>query len=252
MVNRDLVLNTIAFIKEIDKGTLQENLISKTAAMGFDGIEIRSEFLKDEKSEPSHIRRTAESKGMKVYYSVGDTLLKDGKINARLDAYVTQAKQMGAVHMKFNIGTMENYHGDLAEDLKALLVSDVQIDVENDQTTANSSLKNIQRFFALTKEKSLNIGFCFDIANWCWIGEKPEEAAEALAPLTRYLHLKNQKRQGEKLKTVPLLEGDIDWRGLLKRFPEDIPIGLEYPGNMDSIEAGLQVVKIIENRHGDA
>ena len=244
---RDYILNTIAFADQLKSGRKQEAFMESVKALGFDGVEIRSEFLQEGLKEIREIRQAAERCGLKLYYSVNDAIFLDGQINEKIQGYLQQASDMQAVHVKFNLGGFKKYQGSLKQDLKPFLSTAIEVHVENNQTKAQSALDDFLAFFQDAKANDVPITFCFDIANWYWTGVLPEDAAKKLAVSTAYLHLKNKISTNEGLKTVPLLEGDILWQDLLRYFRKDIPIALEYPGNLQSVEGGLKAVREMES-----
>ncbi|CDK61948.1 Epimerase KguE [Klebsiella pneumoniae IS10] len=61
--------------------------------------------------------------------------------------------------------------------------------VENDQTDCGQ-LAPMQRFKAACRVHQLPITLTFDMGNWLWVGDSPEEAARHLAPAVSYIHVK--------------------------------------------------------------
>ena len=182
---REYILNTIAFADQLKSGTKQEEFLEKVKALGFDGMEIRSEFLQEGEDEIRDIRQTAERCGLKIYYSVNDVIFLGGQINGKIQDYLNQALELQAVHVKFNLGEFKQYRESLKYELKPLLNTAIEIHVENNQTREQSALDDFLSFFREAKENDIPITFCFDIANWCWTGVLPQKAAEELLRLLR-------------------------------------------------------------------
>ncbi|MBD4426387.1 sugar phosphate isomerase/epimerase, partial [Xanthomonas citri pv. citri] len=61
--------------------------------------------------------------------------------------------------------------------------------VENDQTDCGQ-LAPMQRFKAACRVMALPVTLTFDMGNWLWVGDSPEEAARQLAPAVSYIHVK--------------------------------------------------------------
>lgn len=242
---REYILNTIAFAEKLSKGLKQEQLVDLVKECGFDGIEIRNEFLTGDKGELKRIRKAASACGLVIYYSVNDVIFKGGKVNSDLQGYVEQAKTLEATHVKFNLGEWRLYQGQFAKEMEGLFNREFAIHVENNQNPSQSDAKDFVAFFQEAQRVGLDITCCFDIANWYWTNTTPETAAGLLADFTDYLHLKNKCTDLRGIRTVPLLEGDIAWEELLQKFRMDIPMALEYPGSLKDIEAGLAAIKRI-------
>lgn len=237
------VLNTIAFLDKLENGKKQSGLIEKVAELGFDAIEIRSEFLSDKKSDILNIKTRAKENKLNIYFSVNDTLINEKNINSKLSVYFDTAIRLGASHIKFNLGNFSLYKGDLNKDLSPYLKNEIKINVENNQTPDESDLSDFVKFFNLVERNSIDIGFCFDIANWYWTSTTPEKAANLLSKYTKYLHLKNVIFiEGQPIVTS-LQSGNIDWKALLKKFDNNLPFALEYPGEEKQISSDLAAIK---------
>lgn len=65
--------------------------------------------------------------------------------------------------------------------------------VENDQTDCGQ-LAPMQRFKASCRVNQLPVTLTFDMGNWLWVGDSPEEAARHLAPPSAISMSKPQSR----------------------------------------------------------
>ena len=156
-------------------------------------------------------------------------------------------KELNSSHLKLNIGSLSDISkNELIEGLKSVLDGQFEINVENNQTLADSSLAVTKKFFEIIQDTDIqDIHYCFDIANWIWMGIDVEQAAEELKQVTTYLHLKNAAKVQDELTTVPLEDGDLDWRSLVKEFTNAKVFGLEYAGEPQTIANELKLVKEI-------
>lgn len=241
------VLNTIAFKNDLDNGVSQSKLVEKVEQLGFDAIEIRNEFLSGSSSERLQIAKEAENCGLEAFYSVNDVLVTGDHLNDKLNDYVAEMKELNSSHLKLNIGSLSDISkNELIEGLKSVLDGQFEINVENNQTLADSSLAVTKKFFEIIQDTDIqDIHYCFDIANWIWMGIDVEQAAEELKQVTTYLHLKNATKVQDELTTVPLEDGDLDWRSLVKEFTNAQVFGLEYAGEPQTIANELKLVKEI-------
>lgn len=239
-----LILNTIAFADLWKMGRSQVDFVPMTAELGFDGIEIRSEMLQAPETECLKIAETAKVYGLETYYSVNAALVCGSRLHPHLDKYMQQAAMLRASHIKFNVGDVSAYQGNLKEEFYlAGKFTDCAVNVENNQSLADSRLENIEQFFSLVSESGADIGFCFDLANWYWTESDPLTAAERLASVTRYIHLKSKTEQTGKRQVTSLAAGEIDWRTLLQKFQPGLPMALEYAA---AAEVLLQDVTLLK------
>lgn len=75
----------------------------------------------------------------------------------------------------------------------------------------------------------LNINATFDIGNWVWQNEDPEQNAYRIKEYVTYIHIKNAIKGDDCIKVSFLDEGIVNWEKILKVFNYDIPVALEYP-----------------------
>lgn len=240
MKDSQIILNTIVFKEQLDKGYLQAELLPKIKEVGVNIVEIRREYIKDFKTELLILKEKSKALGMTLFYSVNDEVIIKNKVNPMLQKYINELKEMGGVAVKFNVGNFINYQGDLSKDLRPLLDETYVFTVENNQLLTHSNLKNINNFMCQIKEHKLPISFVFDLANWYWVNEDPIQAAKFLDNQTRYVHLKNFVITDNELVTVPLLNGAMEWQRVLDQLHFIEFIGLEFQATnkelMDTLE----------------
>lgn len=224
-----LILNTIVFKADLDKGVSQQQLLSKAKDLGISRLEIRREFLSDPLSELPAIRTEADRLDLSLFYSVSEDLILKGKLHPDLRSFLSEARILGAPFVKLNTGSAQGVTVKTLAPLKGLLSEGPGLAVENNQVPGHATIANCSQMMAVIQEARLPIGFVFDTGNWIWLGESVTEAAKTLAPVISYLHCKNYVRKNGQLQLSGLFEGEADLPSLLKQFPELQYLALEYP-----------------------
>jgi len=236
--------NLLLMAKDWQAGRSQAELVEALASLGFETIEIRREYFKSVDDEKEAIRQLQEAKGFQLFYSVPDEVFVNGALNPKLQTYLDEAKSMHVSKIKWNIGDFEGFQGDLKETLEPIVSQGIEVNIENDQTQTSGRIQPVQKFLEAAKAAGLDLGYVYDLGNWPFVGEKPEEAAGLLKDYVRYIHIKDDIISGEKPVTVPLDTGELDWRSILDVLPQDVPIALEYPTeSTEVIEEGLEKLK---------
>ena len=105
----------------------------------------------------------------------------------------------------------------------------IELLIENDQTEAGGTVHALKAFFAAADAAGLPLGMTFDMGNWHWTGECPQECARAFGPRVRYVHCKGVQRQPRRWVAVPLEESAAPWRAVLRAMPRALPWAIEYP-----------------------
>lgn len=224
----EIVLNLLVLDELVKKGSKQSELLKLASKLGFEAVEIRREYFQDIAIESGDIFKTAKELNLKLFYSVPANMFIQGKLNPQLVDYLEEAKKMGIVSIKWNIGEFDETQVDTAA-LKKLTEYGIQITVENDQTALSGSWNAIQKFMQFVENKQLNIGYVYDMGNWRYVGEHEKEGAQHLAKYCRYIHVKNVDDNQGKLATVALDQGLIDWQSILNILPNNVPVAIEYP-----------------------
>lgn len=207
----------------------QQAMLPVIAGAGADGVEIRRElFNDDELKSLSTLARTIEQLGLLACYSAPDALFTpDGMLNPMLPHYLAEAGTLNALWLKVSLG---HFNDKLQLDaLRALLdETGMTLVVENDQTRCGQ-LAPMQRFKAACRVMDLPVTLTFDMGNWLWVGESPEEAARHLAPAVSYIHVKAAVAHQQHYRAVPPGNDDTRWQDLLDQLPADAPRGIEFP-----------------------
>ena len=90
---------------------------------------------------------------------------------------------------------------------------------------------------AACRVHQMPVTLTFDMGNWLWVGDSPEEAARHLAPAVSYIHVKAAEPHHEKYRAVPPDQADARWLALLDNLPADAPRGIEFPLVGDDLTA---------------
>ena len=207
----------------------QSAVLPFIAGSGADGVEIRRElFTPDELSRLAELAADIERRGLLVCYSAPEALFAaDGSLNPRLSDFLLEAQTLNALWLKLSLGHFI-HHDDLEALREILQESGMALVVENDQTDCGQ-LAPMQRFKAACRVNQLPITLTFDMGNWLWVGDSPEEAARHLAPAVSYIHVKAAEPHHSQFRAVPPDEASARWLALLNNLPADAPRGSEFP-----------------------
>ncbi|HCB1754998.1 TPA: sugar phosphate isomerase/epimerase [Klebsiella oxytoca] len=207
----------------------QSAVLPFIAGSGADGVEIRRElFTPDELSRLAELAADIERRGLLVCYSAPEALFAaDGTLNPRLSDFLLEAQTLNALWLKLSLGHF-SHHDDLEALREILQESGMALVVENDQTDCGQ-LAPMQRFKAACRVNQLPITLTFDMGNWLWVGDSPEEAARHLAPAVSYIHVKAAEPHHSQFRAVPPDEASARWLALLNNLPADAPRGIEFP-----------------------
>lgn len=207
----------------------QSAVLPFIAGSGADGVELRRElFTPDELSRLAELAADIERRGLLVCYSAPEALFAaDGSLNPRLSDFLLEAQTLNALWLKLSLGHF-SHHDDLEALREILQESGMALVVENDQTDCGQ-LAPMQRFKAACRVNQLPITLTFDMGNWLWVGDSPEEAARHLAPAVSYIHVKAAEPHHSQFRAVPPDEASARWLALLNNLPADAPRGIEFP-----------------------
>ncbi|WP_251547768.1 sugar phosphate isomerase/epimerase family protein [Limosilactobacillus caecicola] len=236
-----LILNTWIFEKDIQNGISQAELVDRVKKLGADGIEVRREYFTDLDTELPNIAKATSANHLIVNYSVPDVIFKDdGSINPKLAQYFAEGQKMGISKIKFNTGHFDRYHGNLITDFAKLPLSEIKMNVENDQTPVSGTPDAIMSFLKAARQSGLNsIGYVYDLGNWAFTGFNAIDAAKKLAPFCDYIHLKNSMldAEGNMTTTASLSKGMFNWQIIISYLPKDVQFALEFPMSSDNLIA---------------
>lgn len=243
MKKQDIVLNTLVFDQQHNDGEAQLNMLQRIVNFDITQAEVRREFFNDPTAEAADIKNFVDEHQLKLFYSVPEKIFTDdGDLNPELPAYFAEAKAMGVTSLKMNIGNFDAFTDDLTATLSPYADSGIEFNIENDQTIANGSSKNILKFLESVKAANVDIKFVFDLGNWRFVDENELDTARLLSKFTRYIHVKNDTLGGSKPNVVALDKGIIDWKAALSLLPKSLPVALEYPATDTEIQHGIDLL----------
>lgn len=229
-MGRKIIVVTAAYgADQVRQAGGQRSMLPVIAAAGADGVEIRRElFSSEELLALPALGESIELLGLLACYSAPAPLFTpDGTLNPDLSRYLAEATTLNALWLKVSLGHFRNKQP--LEDLRTLLnESGMALVVENDQTDCGQ-LAPMQRFKAACRVLSLPVTLTFDMGNWLWVGDSPEEAARHLAPAVSYIHVKAAVPHHQQFRAIAPDHADARWLELLNQLPSDAPRGIEFP-----------------------
>ena len=100
--------------------------------------------------------------------------------------------------------------------------------VENDQTSHGGNIASLHAFFDNAYE--VPVSMTFDIGNWLYVDEQPQEAIKMLRSFVGYIHIKHVIKSSGKLVTTAISNNSNEmWKDILKGFSDSIFKALEFP-----------------------
>ncbi len=228
-MSRKIMVVTAAYgAEQVRQAGGQRAMLPVIAGAGADGVEIRRELFNSEEllALPA-LGESIELLGLLACYSAPAALfMPDGTLNPDLPRYLSEASTLNALWLKVSLG---HFSGTPPEALRTLLnESGMALVVENDQTDCGQ-LAPMQRFQTACREMALPVTLTFDMGNWLWVGDSPEEAAHHLAPAVSYIHVKAAVPHKTQFRAVAPDRADARWLDLLNQLPADAPRGIEFP-----------------------
>lgn len=229
-MGRKIMVVTAAYgADQVRQAGGQRAMLPVIAAAGADGVEIRRElFSSEELLALPALGESIELLGLLACYSAPAPLFTpDGTLNPDLSRYLAEATTLNALWLKVSLGHFRDKQP--LEELRTLLnESGMALVVENDQTDCGQ-LAPMQRFKAACRVLSLPVTLTFDMGNWLWVGDSPEEAARHLAPAVSYIHVKAAVPHHQQFRAIAPDHADARWLELLDQLPSDAPRGIEFP-----------------------
>lgn len=229
-MGRKIMVVTAAYgAEQVRQAGGQQAMLPVIAGAGADGVEIRRELFNSEEllALPA-LGESIELLGLLACYSAPAALfMPDGTLNPDLPRYLSEASTLNALWLKVSLGHFSDTQPLHA--LRALLDEiGMALVVENDQTDCGQ-LAPMQRFKAACRDMALPVTLTFDMGNWLWVGDSPEEAARHLASAVSYIHVKAAVPHKENFRAVAPDRADARWLDLLCQLPADAPRGIEFP-----------------------
>jgi sugar phosphate isomerase/epimerase len=200
---------------------------------GADGVEVRGELLNDSAAELPAIARVAQEHGGSLVFSSPEGLWDaHGALDASaLEAALAAAEALGAHRVKMSIGGFDPVasRASLEPLAQRLQAGGRELVIENDQTPSAGTIAPLRAFFTAADASGLALGMTFDLGNWHWLGECPQEAARSFGARVRYVHCKGVQREPKRWVAVPIADSAAPWRTLLRAMPAGQPWAIEYP-----------------------
>ncbi len=213
-MGRKIIVVTAAYgADKVREAGGQRAMLHVIAGAGADGVEIRRELFSDaELASLPTLAGSIELLGLLACYSAPDALFTpDGNLNPMLPRYLAEAATLNALWLKVSLGHFSDKQQ--LDALRALLdETGMTLVVENDQTRCGQ-LAPMQRFKAACRVMNLPVTLTFDMGNWLWVGESPEEAVP----------------HQQQYRAVPPDNDSARWQALLDQLPADAPRGIEFP-----------------------
>ena len=236
MEKSNIVINTLVFIDDLREGIKQSELLRKINSLGIKNIEVRREFIKDFEAELQEIKAVSKELQINLFYSVPDYLYINGELVLdKIEDHFIEASKMDCRNVKLNIGEYYNISTKDASSINNLCDKySILLTIENDQTKDNGRVIKIKEFLQVSKELGIKISCTFDMGNWFWQKEDPEENANILKSYVTYIHLKDVI-VSDNPHAVFLDEGVLPWRSILGMFDKNIPVAIEYPCSPDTL-----------------
>lgn len=244
MLQNRIVLNTLVSQPDHNAGVAQPELVTNLLNTNVTNIELRREYGNQTLSELQKLSQIRADHRLTFFYSVPDNLFIAHKLNLHLLQYVAEAQLLGASYIKMTLGDFDHSDAHLVDSLLSLIPESIQLNIENDQSAANSDTKKLAAFFDQFNDRSRKIGFVNDLGNWIFTHQDAETSAQALLPYTRFVHLKSYLLDDKQQPaTVSFTKGDLNWKRLLNLFDTTLPVALEYPADSQALVADLAVLK---------
>ncbi|MEB4886835.1 MULTISPECIES: sugar phosphate isomerase/epimerase family protein [Priestia] len=208
----------------------QHTMIGRIYEQQVHGVEIRRELMKKVDQEIELIAEELKRYPLFTVYSAPIELWKEsGELNKQeLKSILEEAVSLGAQWVKVSLGFYQPQSpiGELQELLQAFPA--LHLFVENDQTNYGGNIASLHAFFDNAYE--IPVSMTFDIGNWLYVQERPQEAIKKLRSFVGYIHIKHVIKNSGKLVTTSISNDSNEmWKDILKGFSHSIFKALEFP-----------------------
>jgi sugar phosphate isomerase/epimerase len=223
----------------------QHAMIGRIYEQQVHGVEIRRELMKKVDQEINLIAKELKKYPLFTVYSAPIELWKEnGELNKQeLTSVLEEALSLGAQWVKVSLGFYQPQSpiGDLQQLLQAFPA--LRLFVENDQTSYGGNIASLHAFFDNAYE--VPVSMTFDVGNWLYAKEQPEEAIKKLGSFVEYIHIKHVIKSSGKLVTTAISnESNEMWKDILKGFSHSIFKALEFP--IDELEQVPSFISLVQ------
>jgi sugar phosphate isomerase/epimerase len=224
-MGRKIMVVTAAYgAEQVRQAGGQRAMLPVIAGAGADGVEIRRElFSSEELLALPALGESIELLGLLACYSAPAALfMPDGTLNPDLPA-ISEASTLNALWLKVS-GPFPRHAR-----RPAYLLNEAAWRWW--WKTIRPTAASWRRCSASRPPvgKWLPVTLTFDMGNWLWVGDSPEEAARHLAPAVSYIHVKAAVPHQDNFRAVAPDHADARWLDLLGQLPADAPRGIEFP-----------------------
>jgi sugar phosphate isomerase/epimerase len=226
----------------------QHTMIQRIHERQVHGVEIRRELMKKVDQEIDLIAEELKRYPLFTVYSAPIELWKEnGELNKQeLKSVLEEAASLGAQWVKVSLGfyQLQSPIADLQQLLQAFPT--LNLFVENDQTSHGGNIASLHAFF--DSAYRVPVSMTFDIGNWLYVKERPEEAIKKLRSFVGYIHIKHVIKSSGKLVTTAISNDSNEmWKGILKGFSHSIFKALEFPiDELEQIPGFISLVQAAE------
>ena len=94
-------INTLVYMDALRDGATQSELLGSIAELGVTLAEVRREYIAGD-DEFNAIANAARINGLRLFYSVPESITVNGDVNPRFEEFLDEAQRMGASNVRFN------------------------------------------------------------------------------------------------------------------------------------------------------
>ena len=184
-------INTLVYMDALRDGATQSELLGSIAELGVTLAEVRREYIAGD-DEFNAIANAARINGLRLFYSVPESITVNGDVNPRFEEFLDEAQRMGASNVRFNQGDINNVDLEVLRRIdESSAAHGVTLTIENDQTPENGTFACTSASLDHIVSNGGKVGYTFDLGNWYWRDEDAVRAFDRLLPYITVFHLKN-------------------------------------------------------------
>lgn len=244
MLQNRLVLNTLVSQSDYESGVTQPKIVDELIKTGVSNIELRREYENQTLGELQKLSQIRFSNRLTYFYSIPDDLFVNHQLNLHLLQYVAEAQLLGVSFIKMTLGDFDKPSSEIVDTLLSIIPTNIQLNIENDQSSSNSNTHKLSSFFKQFDGRSQKVGFVNDLGNWIFSGQDAEKSSQTMLAYTRFVHLKSYQLDTDKHPTtVSFSKGELNWKRLLNLFDSQLPVALEYSTNTQELTKDLNTLK---------